>query len=202
MKKAYRISAVCWLVCFCLTGIQGCSRNGKTERVNNQHYHCIGEEVAENMKLPEQESFRRKFLDTLSVWVSTVNTPMMQRYAEIEYELSDFVLFNQEKSKALGFLIKFRKPGEKMDFVKIITGERRGKAWDFYLKGNWSIAMHRPDSHPDYGKRLSQAYMEERALRLISSDGYYKGKSCERDYDFFEKQWFPEWRKEGNIREP
>jgi hypothetical protein len=181
--------------------IHACSRSGEADSANNKYYLCITQELAEITKLPEQQSFRRQFLDTLSVWISTVNTPLMQRYSEIEFELSEFVLFNQKKSKALGFLIKFRNPGEKMDFVKIITGERRGGAWDFYLKGNWSIAMQRPPSHPDYGKRLSRTYMEERVLRLISSDGYYKGKSCERDYEYFEKQWFPEYRKDENIRE-
>ncbi len=125
----------------------------------------------------------------------------MRRYKKIKYEVSDYMLFNKDNTKGLGFIVKHRIEGELLDFVDIITGEKnKAGDWEFYYTGVPSISFDQYGDSTQRLKPVSKEDMERRVLEMLVGDGYYK-KDCKRDYRYFEKQWFPEWVKKKHKAE-
>jgi hypothetical protein len=166
-----------------------------------KQYSCILDEVQMNKVEPYGIEFKKKLSDTLLYWVRNIDNSFMRRYKKINYQISDYVLFNEDHSKGLGFVVKFRMEGELLDFIDIITGEKsKNGIWQFFYSGVPSLSF---DQYGDSSQRLmpiSKEAMERRVLEMIVEDGYYK-RDCKRDYNYFESRWFPEWIKKKHKEE-
>ena len=164
------------------------------QKALEKQYQCLLEEIETNKKTQAYENFMSQFKDTLHTWIYDMELEHVLRFKEVEYEISGAVLFDQDKDKALTFLISMRKEGEFFDYVDIITAENFDhNTWHFYYLGNPSMLYDRGDNAPNRTQPIPKDTMMEQSLKKIIKDGYYKRRSCERDYEYFEKQWFPDW---------
>ncbi len=151
--------------------------------------NCIKERVRKDSSHKETVNFLRTLKDTFNYWVKNVNVDLIQSYSKYDYNFSDVVVFDDKKTRGLGFVVRYRKNSRNYDDIKIICGEKISEKWYFYFLSYFNYHIVNCEDCIKENGKIPMSYMNDRVLNLIVNTlNFYNSNTCDVREEFFTRR--------------
>lgn len=161
-----------------------------------EQLQCLEEQIAKHNENQEYENLKIAVADSIKKW-SQQGLQYTSSYNDSNSIWKvDEILFNEDKSKLFGWLLKVDKEqvadipkGEDrndiLDYVEYFTGEKREGKWYFYIHNMPSVWFAREDNN---SQPYSFEYLSKSAKEEVVKGGVFKKGTCEMNYSYI-NEW-------------
>lgn len=135
---------------------------------------------------------KRAFNDSLQKWIDLGIRPVQQfkDQEKFRWQLDDFILFNQNKTRAILFIDKIAQDSNRppTDYVKTIGAEKLESGWAFYYLSY--VEMYIPRDKNGFRPYTFDELIDE-AILALKSDGLSFDSNCMPSYKWIDTDtWF------------
>lgn len=166
--------------------ISGC--DSYSQRLSEQdiatRLECLTANVEKDSSRQEAEFFLKSFKDTLNSWIQNTDIELMDSYRNRQFEISDQVVFNENRTMGIGFILNLSPDYQDS---KIILGEAINGMWHFYYLTYPDISFGNLSQHFDRREEI-KSYMNQESLKTLVITGFYASNQCLIDQEYFSKR--------------
>jgi len=198
MSRVFIILTLCFLIKASLScNFKGSHEAFVSTEIRNEQIRLLKHRTFSDSNSVDAIYFSQSLRDSFNHWLFDLNLDVLQPYREDEFKISNCVVFDDSKSKGVGFLIVYRKSKEGLDSVIEINGELVDGEWRYNFLSNWVRYMQNcKDCQRGKNGRLPDEIILDRIFRsFVLTMNIFNGSSFEYSEEFFNNRNTKEGRR-------